>query len=215
MPIENVPSILAHGILANRRVAQLPHRSIAMKEIQDRRRNKQIPNARPLHEYANLYFDAHNPMLSKRRSQNDTICVLRIAPAVLDLSGVIVADCNAASDYVRFYPVSDGLRALDREMVYARFWLNRTDPFDEMRRKSIKCAEVLVPEKVEPQFVIGAYVANEHVLRAFRALNTGLPVSMNKWYVFLRGDHEDPGWGHPAIESPNADQHGQLRRGDG
>lgn len=183
-PIENVPSILEHGILANRRVARLPHRSIAMEEIQDRRRNKRIPGARQLHEYANLYFDAHNPMLSKRRSQNDSICVLRVAPTALDLPDVIVADRNAASDYVRFYAAAEGVRALDQELVFARFWLNRDDPFDEIRRKSIKCAEVLVPDKVEPGLVIGAYVANVTALRTFQALNTGLPAAINSGMFF-------------------------------
>jgi hypothetical protein len=183
-PIENLPSILEHGILSNRRAARLTHVSVAMKEIQDRRQDKKIPGARPLHDYANLYFDAHNPMLSKRRDQNDGICVLRIDPAILDVSGVIVADRNAASGYVRFYPAADGIRALDREMVYARFWINAADPFDEMIRKSVKCAEALVPDKLEPQFVIGAHVANERALGAFQALNIPLPVAINNGMFF-------------------------------
>lgn len=183
-PIENVPSILEHGILSNRLAARLTHTSIAMEKVQDRRRDKKIPGARPLHDYANLYFDAHNPMLSKRRSQNDIICVLRIAPAVLDVPGVIVADRNAASGYVRFYPVADGIQALDRNMVFARFWINAADPFDEMIRKSVKCAEVLVPDKLEPQFVIGAHVANERASHAFQALNIPLPVAINNGMFF-------------------------------
>jgi len=166
-PIENVPSILEHGILSNRKSARLAHTSVAMEEVQERRREKRIPDARPLHEYVNLYFDAHNPMLSRRRDQNDVICVLRIDPAVFDLPDVIVADRNAASGYVRFYPAVDGIRALDRDMVFARFWKNAADPFDEWERKSVKCAEVLVLDKVDPRFVIGAYVANERALRAF------------------------------------------------
>lgn len=183
-PIENVPSILEHGILSNRQAARMAHASVAMEEVQDRRRNKQIPGAGPLHEYANLYFDAHNPMLSKRRSQNDVICVLRIDPATLDMPGVIVADRNAASDYVRFYPAADGIQALDGEMVFARFWINAVDPFDEMIRKSVKCAEVLVPDKLEPRYVIGTYVANERALLAFQALNTQLPIAVNGGMFF-------------------------------
>jgi hypothetical protein len=155
-----------------------------MTEVQDRRRDKRIPGARPLHEYVNLYFDAHNPMLSKRRAQNDVICVLRIAPTVLDVGGVIIADRNAASDYVRFYPAADGVRALDKEIVFARFWINAADPFDEMIRKSIKCAEVLVEDKLEPRFVIGAYVANEQALRTLQALNTQLPITVNSGMFF-------------------------------
>jgi hypothetical protein len=178
-PIENVPSIWEHGILSNRRAARLAHASLAMEEVQDRRRDKKIPGARPLHNYVNLYFDAHNPMLSKRRNQNDAICVLRVDASVLDQPGVIVADRNAASDYVRFYPAAAGIQDLDKALVFARFWTNADGPYEAMRRKSIKCAEVLVPDSIDPQFLIGAYVANERALRAFEALGTRLPVAIN------------------------------------
>jgi len=82
--IANLPSIVRHGILSHTLADKLAHDSVAMPEIQERRRNKQIPNAGLLHEYANLYFDAHNPMLSKCRGRNNEICVLHIDPAVLD-----------------------------------------------------------------------------------------------------------------------------------
>ena len=100
-PIANVPPIMKHGILCHKRAGKVDHHSVAMAEIQERRTNKRIPGAGTLHDYANLYFDAHNPMLSKLRAQNDDICVLRIDPKVLGLPGVIIADRNAASDWVR------------------------------------------------------------------------------------------------------------------
>lgn len=52
--IANVPSILKHGILSHTLAAELAHDSVAMPEIQERRRNKQIPGAGPLHGYANF-----------------------------------------------------------------------------------------------------------------------------------------------------------------
>lgn len=182
--IENVPSIMEHGILSNRRAAQLAHTSVAMEEVQDRRREKRIPGAGLLHEYANLYFDAHNPMLSRRRDRNDTICVLRVDQAVLDDPGVIVADRNAASDYVRFYTAATGIAALDQALVFAKFWTNTDDPYEAMRLKSIKCAEVLVPDSVSPDLLIGAYVANRRALSAFEALGTRLPVVINSAMFF-------------------------------
>src|SRR5258705_8491223 len=115
--IVNVPSILQHGILSHRLAAELAQQSVAMPEIQERRRNKQIPGARPLHDYANLYFDAHNPMLSKCRNRNNEICVLRINQNVLDLENVIITDRNAATDMVRFWEVAEGLASLDSERL--------------------------------------------------------------------------------------------------
>jgi hypothetical protein len=179
--ISNVISILQHGILSNTLAAELPHDSVAMPEIQEIRSNKQIPGARRLHEYANLYFDAHNAMLSKRRRYNSTICVLQIDSSALDLPGVIVTDRNAASSWVSFMTVPEGLAAIDRDRLFARSWKHPEDMYEEMSHKSEKCAEILVPDRVEARLVVGAYVANQTALAAFQALGTGLPVS-------IRGD---------------------------
>ncbi len=61
-----------------------------------------------LHQYANLYFDYYNPMLSKVRSHNHEICILTIDYRVLDVAGCVLADRNAATEIVRFLdPVSE------------------------------------------------------------------------------------------------------------
>src|SRR6266571_4235900 len=174
--IANFPSILRHGILSHTLAEQLAHDSVAMPEIQERRRNKQIPGARLLHEYANLYFDAHNPMLSRCRARNGEICVLRVDQAVLEGDGVIISTRNAASDWASFWPVADGLAMLERDRIFARYWTHPDDPFEEMSHKSEKCAEVLVPERIDAAFVVGAYVANGAALAAFQTLGTTLPV---------------------------------------
>src|SRR5205823_1165758 len=59
-PIANVPSILEHGILSHRLADRVEHESVAMPEIQMRRRTKQVPGGRPLHDYVNLYFNVQN-----------------------------------------------------------------------------------------------------------------------------------------------------------
>lgn len=42
--IENVLSLVEHGLLSYREPAALPHRSVAMEEVQDRLRDKRIPD---------------------------------------------------------------------------------------------------------------------------------------------------------------------------
>lgn len=182
--IANVPSILQHGILSHTLAEQLAHDSVAMPEIQERRRNKQIPGARLLHEYANLYFDAHNPMLSRCRGRNSEICVLRVDPVVLDTAGVIISTRNAASDWASFWRVADGLVMIEKDRIFARYWKHPDDPFEEMNHKSEKCAEVLVPDRVDARFVTGVYVANQAALATFQALETGLPVRMRNDMFF-------------------------------
>nr|VFJ98995.1 MAG: protein of unknown function (DUF4433) [Candidatus Kentron sp. LFY] len=75
-----------------------------MADVQDRRNKIQVPGGMRLHQYANLYFDARNPMMYKRLAQVEVLCVLCVSTDVLNLPGVVITDQNAASDYVRFYP---------------------------------------------------------------------------------------------------------------
>jgi hypothetical protein len=110
-PIDNVDSILANGILSHRLAERVSHRSVAMQEVQDRRKNKVVPGGRKLHEYANTYFNARNAMLYLRKDDHAELCILRISTAVFDLDGVIVTDRNAASS-ARFSPVSTGLERI-------------------------------------------------------------------------------------------------------
>jgi hypothetical protein len=184
--ISNVRSIINHGILPHNKSIQIPHDdSIAMLEMQEKRKIKKIPGTnKKLHDYANLYFDAHNPMLSRRRDRNNETCVLRIDANVLDLQGVIIADQNASSEYVRFYPVTQGLAAIDKNRLFAKYWTHPENLYEEWAHKSIKCAEVLVPHKVDSRYILGALVANQAALAAFKKLKIRLTVSIKSDIFF-------------------------------
>ena len=119
MPIENIPSVMEHGILSNERAAKLPHRSVAMSEVQERRDKTQVPGGLRLHQYANLYFHARNPMLYKRKENAGDLCILRVSTEVRHLSGAVLADQNAASPMVRFLSIEQ-ISKIDLEAVYAQ-----------------------------------------------------------------------------------------------
>ena len=139
-------------------------------DVQDRRSGKRIPGTKKeLHDYANLYFDAHNPMLSARRSKNNEICVLRVNEDILDVEDVIVTDKNAARE-CWFKPVDEGLLLLGAREIFAEYWTN-DDFFEYDRLKGIKCAEVLVPDCISPEYILGAYVANRIVLNKFHEVS--------------------------------------------
>lgn len=181
--IRNVPSIMARGILSHKRSKKINHNSVAMEIIQERREKKIVPGGRPLHEYVNLYFHARNPMLYVRQSQHIDLCVLRVSTEILDFPGVVITDSNASSDYARFSPAPRGLSIVDKEMTFAEYWTH-PDPFDAMRRKSAKCAEVLVPDGVESRFIMGAYVSSSESKETFEALGIDIPVSINSHLFF-------------------------------
>ena len=190
-PLVNVVSICQRGILCNRLAERHRHQSVAMPEIQARRANKTVPGGRRLHDYANLYFHARNPMLYTRQAQHADLCVLRIGPNVLDLPEVVITSQNAASDYARFYPSPQGLAHLDYDQVFAEYWTHPGDLILEWQHKSVKCAEVLVPGQIAPSFIMGAYVSNadtEARLREqLRAKNINLDIIVDRHLFFLGG----------------------------
>lgn len=157
-PLANMGSIYTMGILSHKRAEKVTHQSVAMDEIQERRKKVVVPNGRPLHQYVNLYFHARNPMMFKRREFHKELCVVKVSKEVLNLPQVVITDGNAASEYVRFYPVMEGLRVIDKKLVFATYW-NHDDPIEKFRHASIKCSEVLVPDKVTNTFILGAYVS--------------------------------------------------------
>jgi hypothetical protein len=183
-PIDNVPSIVQTGIVSHRRAANLRHQSVSMPEVQDKRAKVMVPGGRPLHDYANLYICARNPMLFKRKGQHANLCVLRIDPAVLDLPGVVISDSNAASEYVRFAAAPSGLTIVDRELTFAEYWTDG-DSIQKWRKAARKCAEVLVPERVEVRYVMGAYVSCQDSLALFDALASGVTATVNA-HLFFR-----------------------------
>jgi hypothetical protein len=113
------------------------------------------------------------------------LCVLRIEPGIVDLQGVIVTHQNAASRYCRFFPMPAGLAFVDGDRVFAEYWTHPADPIDEWRHKSEKCAEVLVPDLVDPNYILGAYVSNAGSSANLTQQAPGLQVAINA-HLFFR-----------------------------
>lgn len=181
---ENICSIMEKGILSHRRAATTRHRSIAKPGVQDRRGKVQIPGGGPLHEYANLYFNARNPMLYSRRELHEELCVLRISPDVLTISGVVIADCNAAGEYVRFGPPTESLSRLKAEVIFAKYWTHQNS-IEQQWHTAKMCAEVLVPDRVDPVHIVGAYVSCEQSRFDLQRIVPSLPIRINLHIFFL------------------------------
>src|SRR3990172_2835459 len=169
--IENLPSIIEKGILCYNKAKKLRPETIYNPDVKERRKNKLIPFGRTgkkLHDYANLYFNPRNAMMSAIRDRHAELCVLSIDANILNSQGVVVSDQNAASDYVRFYPAKF-LVKLDEELILARDW-RHDDPIEKFKRRSAVCAEVLVPDKVSSSYITGVYVSCNETYRKVRKL---------------------------------------------
>jgi hypothetical protein len=183
MPIANLASVMAHGILSYDGAAKLQHQSVALQPVQDKRDQKQIPGGLKLHQYANLYFHARNPMMYKRQAEAPNLCVLRVSTQVLALAGVVISDQNAASGYVRFLHPRQW-QVLDFDAIYAMDWRHPDNPAAYYRHSSQKCAEVLVPHCIEPQFLTGAYVVDDAARKRVEGFGLALPLAVNPVLFF-------------------------------
>ena len=162
-PIVNLASIARYGILSHARAARVvpDHESVADETVQGRRAGKRLPSGRALHEYANLYLNARNPMLYRRCHEGRTrdLCVLRIDVRVLDRPGAYVADRNAASDSAGIRQAPDGLAEIERSEAFAYDW-RRDDALAQQDARAKTMAEALIPDRVPPDRVAGAYVVD-------------------------------------------------------
>ena len=163
--VDNLPSILANGILSHRRAQRHQPTRIANEDVQGRRASRTVPGGHPLHDYVNLYLNARNPMLYRVTdggSDVEHLCVLSISSQVLDHDDVVLTDGNAASGPTAFRSVSSGLAAIERQRVFAQNW-NHADPLKKREHKRVMCAEILVPSSVDAAMISGVYVASDQI----------------------------------------------------
>ena len=186
-PIVNVPSFMMHGILSNKLAKKIDHESYASPDIQQRRANVVLPNGKPLHDYANLYFNARNPMMHVLKDNHAKLAVLSISLDVLDLPGVVISDQNASRDYVLFKPSPDGLEMIDSELIFAEYWTH-PDAIKYHKHKGIMCAEVLVPDKIGADYILKAYTSSapshEALVEVLGSSVSKLEVSINSYLFF-------------------------------
>lgn len=80
------------------------------------------------------------------------------------------------------YP--EGLALVDKSATFARYW-NDTDYAAYCRKKSLKCAEVLVPDDVPPTFILGAYVSGNDGRVALEAVAHSVIPTVNTGLFFV------------------------------
>lgn len=189
-PLANLSSILEHGILCFERTRALPHDSFAMETIQERRVARPIPQGRPIHQYANLYFNARNPTMFRRVREGMThrLCVVEVSTDVLDLPEVVIVDRNASSDHRRCATSPAGIELIRADRVYAKDWRHPGDEIAYWKHRSEMCAEVLVPEAIPTAFLLDVRVAGTEGEASARAAGCQLPIVRDPELFFVQGE---------------------------
>jgi len=144
--LSNLKNILEYGLLShkkahsqvNKHIFGLSISDISDSEVQKVRKSKLL-NQKSLHEYVCLYFHPKNPMLFKRRDQQEDLLILAIEPILLLEKDVYFSDGNAAAQTTKFYCNLEELQQVNWKIVRADFWADQVDG------KRIKCSEILIP----------------------------------------------------------------------
>ncbi len=185
--IDNLKSILQHGILSRSKRRSLWNRikfsntkSIHNEDVIQRRKNKKFKN-KSLWDYANVYFQARNPMLytvTHNKFKAEDIVVLQINSDIIQGDNIGITDGNAASENTRIFGDKEqGLNALNSEQFEKEYW-NESDKRQLM-------AELLVYECIPKEKIIGIYTASEKTAKKIR-MNLGpLNIIPNHKMFFL------------------------------
>ena len=176
--IDNLHSILGHGILSHKLVEErsIPFTPVYNADIVSTRKQTTTPDGRSLWHYANLYFQPRNPMLYRVLYEKDEneLAILGIQPGVLDTNDILISTGNAASGASDILPREEGLEALAQiwDTINSEWW----NPVDGSKRKIM--AECLVPGYVSADLVHTIYLANHKTAEKVKdmGLRRGMPV---------------------------------------
>lgn len=109
--IDNLPSILEHGILSH---SEIELRGIKYAQIYDEdivrnRAGKQLPNGKPIWDYANVYFQPRNPMMYRVKIEKpiNKIAILGIRKDVLARNDFYFTNGNVACAESEFYAAGE------------------------------------------------------------------------------------------------------------
>lgn len=157
--IDNVPSILRGGIFCHERIKEekIEYTRIYNEEIVANRKDIQTPDGRTLWKFANLYFQARNPMLYsvKHKKPVSEIAIISVRPEILDRLDIYVSTGNAAHSSSEILPSGEGRKRLRKIIkdTMLEYWKEQ----DGSKRRIM--AECLVPDMVPPSLIQTIYVA--------------------------------------------------------
>ncbi len=188
---DTLKSILEKGILSRNKADSIwvkiglkKTKSIHDDDIIKVRKDKKF-KGRSLWEYANVYFQARNPMLYRVIQEYgvENIIVLQIKSDIIHGKNVGITDGNAASSSTKFFEdVSEELKNLSSDIFEKEYW-NASD-----KRK--RMAELLVYNYIPREKIIGIYVANERAADEVRKLYPSANVVPNPDMFFRHEFHK-------------------------
>lgn len=159
--IDNIPSILEHGILSHEAVERrhIPFTPIYDGAIVSHRHERFAPDGNNLWHFANLYFQPRNPMLYRVMNEKTAkkIVIFAVNPSVIDLPGAYITTGNAASRPTDILSPTEGREAITQmwNVIQSEWWREE----DGSKRKMM--AECLIPDRIPPTYLLTIFT-NSH-----------------------------------------------------
>ena len=190
--IQNLPSILEHGILSHAEVERcgIEPATAYDTDIVDWRKTRLTPAEKSLWHYANLYLQPRNPMLyrvlrEQKEEGDSAVVILEVAPRVMRSPEVFFTTGNAARLESQILPIREWPRyAQELRAMTQREWWSEVDG----SKRGIM-AEVLVPQQISPQHITAIHVPDlatrERVQRLLPAGKQNLSVIPSPAFFFL------------------------------
>lgn len=163
--VENLASILEHGILSNSKSREIITNSTDISDpgAQRWRDRKESVYSRSIHDYTPLYLNVRNPMLYVKRKINSSLCLIEVSVEIINTRKCVISDGNAASRETKFYAKDNQDLNIFWDVLSAEYWSN----FPDGKRK--RCAEVLVYPCVDKQFIRRIHFHSYDTLQRFRS----------------------------------------------
>ena len=189
---DNLKSILKNGILSHNQAEKWSFKNwiTKRKNIYDpgiiKIREKIEFNGYSLWDYANIYFQARNPMLYRviKEFGSNNIVLLEINADIIDKKGVGITDGNASVDGTKFFDdINKGLKILDKKLFDKGYWIGLEDG----KRKIM--AEVLIPNHIRKEHIIGVYTdskeTSDYIKKTMPKVLGNISVMPQPWMFFL------------------------------
>lgn len=143
--INNLESILRNGILSHKECQEIGIRHIDVSDHAVQRRRKEF------HKYVPLFFANNTPMLYVVMNKFKEIILLEINILILSNYRVKFSDGNIASSDTTIFSDLRDMEKLDWEIIFSQ------NPAFGKEWKRKRSAEVLVPERIPPHYIVGIH----------------------------------------------------------
>ncbi|QQG49583.1 MAG: DUF4433 domain-containing protein [archaeon] len=165
--VDNLKSIVTKGILSHSMVEKsgVKYTPIYNKDIVANRKGIRTPDGSSLWSFANLYFQARNPMMYKVLVDNplEKIAIVTVRKGILSKAAYFT-DGNAASSETTIYPIDRFGR--EEQSILRQIDTDWWNSFDGSKRRIM--AEVLIPDFVPPEYVEAVFVGKQDMAGALR-----------------------------------------------